>query len=93
MVQPLAVPNTADICATLLVRLTGQGLAPDEVHKLVKDVYCLIRNGGAFTLSDINASLNSLGWHPEIMDEISLDLLMILLQNESHLQIETHTVH
>lgn len=87
------VANSADICATLFIRLLGQGLEPGDVHRLVKDVYGLVRDGGAFTLAGINAALSRMGWHAEIMDAISLDLLMILLQHEFSMQIETHTVH
>ncbi|MCW7753692.1 hypothetical protein OOT00_06800 [Desulfobotulus sp. H1] len=92
MISP-AVANSADICATLLMRLTGQGLEPGDVHRLVKDVYNILRGGGAFTLAGINDALTRIGWHPHIMDTVSLELLMVLLQNEFSMSIETHTVH
>jgi hypothetical protein len=59
----------------------------------VKDVYSLIRDGGAFTLAGINAALTRMGWDSGIMDSISLDLLMVLLQHEFSMHIEIHTVH
>ncbi|TYT75564.1 hypothetical protein [Desulfobotulus mexicanus] len=92
MISP-AVANSADICATLLMRLTGQGLDPGEVHRLVKDVYGLLRDGGAFTLAGINDALTRKGWYPDVMDTMTLELLMVLLQSEFSMRIETHTVH
>lgn len=85
--------NSADLCATLFVRLTGRGVAPHDAHRLIKDVYSLIREGGSFTLLDINKSLMDMGWHADAMDAISLELFMRFLRETLSMQIEIHTLH
>lgn len=85
--------NSADLCATLFMRLTERGVAPRDAHRLVKDVYSLIREGGSFTLLDINKSLMDMGWHANAMDAISLELFMSFLRKTLCMEIEIHTLH
>lgn len=93
MTTTSADANSADLCATLFVRLTKKGVAPGDAHRLIKDVYSLICEGGSFTLLDINKSLMDMGWPANAMDAISLELFMSFLRETLCMEIEIHTLH
>jgi hypothetical protein len=85
--------NTVNICTTLFWRLSSFGLLPDEINKLVKDVFNLLREGGSFTVAFINYELQSMGWKKDVMDECSFELIIYLLENEFDYSVNTHVLH
>lgn len=85
--------NSSDICMTLFYRLYDQGLSVSEVHKLIQDVFNLIKNGGSFTLDYINFRLEQMGWDKMIMDTISFELLLDLVESELPYQVKSHAIH
>lgn len=85
--------NSTDLCATLFFRLLGRGYSTNEVEKLVKDTYSIVKNGGFFTLETINETLGVLGWDPNVMDSYSLDLLLKLIQKAFNIEVISHSVN
>lgn len=91
--QSVGRENTANICATLFWRLSSLGLQPNEVNKLVKDVFNLLRDGGSFTVAFVNYELESIGWPTSVMDDHSFELIIYLLENEFDYTVNTHIIH
>lgn len=85
--------NTANICTTLFWRLSSHGLSPDDINRLVKDVFILLRDGGSFTVSFVNFELRKMGWDRPVMDESSFELIIFLLENEFDYTVKTHAIH
>ncbi|MBU1169990.1 MAG: hypothetical protein KKD44_10550 [Proteobacteria bacterium] len=85
--------NTVNICATLFWRLSSHGLTADEINRLVKDVFNLLRDGGSFTVAFVNYELQQLGWIRPVMDESSFELIIFLLENEFDYVVNTHVTH
>lgn len=85
--------NTLNICTTLFWRLSSFGLLPDEINRLVKDVFNLLRDGGSFTVSFVNYELQRMGWKKDVMDECSFELIIFLLENEFDYTVHTHVLH
>ncbi|MCG8473827.1 MAG: hypothetical protein MI742_18515 [Desulfobacterales bacterium] len=86
-------PNTMDLCSSLFWNLTHKGLVPSEVNRLVKDLFCILQDGGTFTVGFINRRLNDMGWTGHIMDENTIELVLTILKNEFQYTVSTHTVH
>ena len=85
--------NSTDLCATLFFRLVKKGYSVNEVEKLVKDTYSIVKNGGFFTLETINETLGALGWNQEAMDSYSLDLIFNLLKKAFNLESVSHSIN
>ena len=93
MVMDLKADRNSNICDTLFGRLTAQGLMSGEIPSLVRDVFNIIRDGGNFTVASINMELERLGWRKRIMDEISFELIIFILENEYDYEVKRHTLH
>ena len=85
--------NTVNICTMLFWRLSGVGLSQEEINKLVKDVFNLLREGGSFTVAFVNYELQQLGWEKPVMDECSFELIIFLLENEFDYKVNTHVIN
>lgn len=85
--------NTADICSTLFWHLSDQGLKPNQVNQLVKDVFNILRDGGVFTVGYINHELEVMGWQQKAVDDYILELILTILEKEFKYTISSHTVH
>jgi hypothetical protein len=85
--------NTVNICATLFWRLSSHGLSSEEINRLVKDVFNLLRDGGSFTVAFVNYELQRLGWKKQVMDESCFELIIFLLENEFDYTVNTHVIH
>jgi len=66
---------------------------PVEVSILIKDVFNIIHDGGDFTVTSVNRELEGLGWGERIMDEVSFELIIFLLENEYDYEVQEHTLH
>ncbi len=82
-----------DLCSSLFWHLTEKGLAPAEVNRLVKDLFCILQDGGTFTVGFINHQLHDMGWTGHMIDEAAIELVLTILENEFEYTISTHTVH
>lgn len=89
----LQTSNISNICATLLYRLAGQGLMLVESRKLIKDVINLLCDGGCFTLDSVNKHLENIGWNKQMMDTVSFELIISLLESEFDYSVKTHILH
>jgi len=81
------------ICNVLFERLYSRGLTLLEVSRFIRDAFNILQEGGDFTLVSINEALGSLGWRDGILDGISLELIIFLLENEYEYHVERHTLH
>ena len=90
---PLEHHASHDVCTTLFFRLARKGLEPFAIHRLVKDVYLLVRDGGAFTIFSINRHLETLGWGADVLDSFCFELILSILESELDYTVQTHTLH
>ena len=84
---------TVDVCTSLFWHLSDKGLDPTEVNRLVKDIFCILQDGGTFTVGFINHRLSDMGWTQHIIDEDTIELVLTILENEFQYSVSTHTVH
>jgi len=80
-------------CASLLWRLAEKGHSPDEINRMVKDVFNVISDGGSFTVAIVNTAMEGLGWPPSILDETTLNMMVGLFESEMGFSIRSHTVN
>ena len=77
----------------LFGRLSAQCMMPDEILKVIMDVFNIIGDGGHFTLAYVNQQLQRLGWKGDVLDEVSFELILFLLENEYEFEVEKHNLH
>jgi hypothetical protein len=87
------IDNIKRACATLLSILSAKGLKHAEIRQFIGDVIHIVEYGGVFTVASINHALESLGWPKQIINEISFELIMDVLERIFEYQVEVHTVH
>jgi len=87
------IDRTGTISTTLFDKLVSQGLTRVEITRLIKDVFNLVGDGGYFTVESVNENLEHLGWKNELLSEVTLDLILFMLENEYDYEVEKHTVH
>lgn len=87
------VHNGTRMCTSLLCRLTAKGYSPDEINRMVKDVFDAVRGGGSFTVAIVNTELERLGWPPSVLDEVTFELIIALLESELGFSVRSHTVN
>ena len=46
-----------------------------------------------YTLGYVNQALERLGWRERIIDETCLELMILLLEDESYSEVERHVLH
>jgi hypothetical protein len=85
--------NTTQVCSTLFWKLSDQGLTPEDVNRLVKDIFSILRDGGTFTVGYINYELNKIGWYDGIVDENIVEMVLSILEAEFRYSVTTHTIH
>ncbi len=85
--------NIKNTCATLLSILHARGLKHAEISQFVGDIINIVEYGGVFTVTSVNHALESLGWPEQIINEISFELIMEILESIFEYQVEVHTVH
>ncbi|MDY0132076.1 MAG: hypothetical protein RBR53_05345 [Desulforegulaceae bacterium] len=85
--------NSADLCATLFFRLVDKGFTSNQVERLVKDTYHIVKDGGFFTLESINETLIALGWDTNAMDTYSLNLLLNLIKKAFNIEVVSHSIN
>lgn len=66
----------------LIAGLTRRGVFPDHIPGVVRNVLHIIKDGGAFTTGLVNQQLEQLGWGREVLDEISFQLIVYILESE-----------
>ena len=81
------------ICTSLLWHLAAKGYSSEEINRMVKDVFEVIREGGSFTIAIVNAEMEALGWPPSIVDEVTFEMIVGLLESELGFSVTSHTLN
>jgi hypothetical protein len=71
----------------LVARLSRKGVSPDEVPLLVRDVLNGTSGTGELAVPTVNQRLSILGWDEEILDEITLAIIMYLAEKSDEGQV------
>jgi hypothetical protein len=71
------------IIEVFLKRLSHRGVSLDEVPWLIRDVLNAVGGAGEPGVNTVNQRLSILGWNEEILDEVSLALIVCLAE-EGH---------
>ncbi|MBF0477020.1 MAG: hypothetical protein HQK59_14560 [Deltaproteobacteria bacterium] len=77
----------------LLVRLCNKGLVPIDVPRVIIDVMHIIGDGGSFTTNLVNQQLARLGWQGQVVDDVTFELIVILLENQGTHRVARHSLH
>lgn len=85
--------NSIDVCTALFFRLSSAGLEISEINSLMTDIFNILKEGGDFTQSLINQNLAEIGWHDNIVDEHTLELIMSLLETELNYKVTQKSLH
>ena len=74
-------------------RLKNRGLAPIEITRLIKDVYNVIGSVWYFTTADVKYALERLGWERYLLDNYTLELIFLYLDDQALVGLNRHVVH
>ncbi len=74
----------------LVARLSQKGVSLDEVPWLLRDVLSGINGTGDPAVTTVNHKLSVLGWDNEILDEVTLAIIMYLAETSEGGQVETY---
>ncbi|MDM8543996.1 hypothetical protein QUF75_05805 [Desulfococcaceae bacterium HSG7] len=72
----------SQLAQILFKRLERQHLESYEINRLIRDVSNTINRQNSFKTHNIKQSLASLGWEKNILDNRTLELLFIFIENE-----------
>ncbi len=76
----------SQLANVLFKRLGRLHLESYEINRLIKDVSNSINRQNSFKTTHIKRSLESLGWEEHILDNRTLELLFIFIENEGGYQ-------
>lgn len=82
-----------EILDPLRIKLSGRGLMPVEINRLLKDVSNIVSEEEYFTANIINQRLEVLGWQQHIVDEFTLPLIEFILEETAALRMENSFLH
>ena len=74
-------------------RLKNRGLAPIEITRLIKDVDNVIGSTWYFTTADVKYALERLGWERYLLDNYTLELIFLYLDDQALVGLNRHVVH
>ena len=74
-------------------RLKNQGLAPIEITRLIKDVNNITGSVWYFTIVEIKYALERLGWERYLLDNYTLELIFLYLDDKAAAALKRHVVH
>jgi hypothetical protein len=83
----------AEIVQYLLNRLSDKGLFPEEIPRLIEDVLNMVADGGYFTIEEINHKLGTLGWEDRVMDPVTFELILFLVESKGEYEVQRHQLH
>ena len=72
----------SQLAQILFKRLGRQHLESYEINRLIRDVSNTINRQNSFKTHNIKQFLASLGWEKNILDDRTLELLFIFIENE-----------
>lgn len=74
-------------------RLKRRGLAPVEITRLIKDVFIITGSVWYFTIVEIKYALERLGWERCILDNHTLELIFLYLDDQALVGLNRHVVY
>ncbi len=74
-------------------RLKNRGLAPIEITRLIKDVYNVTGSVWYFTTAELKYALERLGWERYLLDNYTLELIFLYLDDQDVVGLNWHVVH
>ena len=74
-------------------RLKNRGLAPIEITRLIKDVYNATGSVWYFTTAEVKYALERLGWEGYLLDNYTLELIFLYLDDHALVGLNRHVVH
>ena len=74
-------------------RLKNRGLAPIEITRLIKDVYNIKGSVWYFTTVEVKYALERLGWERYLLDNYTLELILLYLDDQAAVTLKRHVVH
>jgi hypothetical protein len=80
------------IIDVLVARLSHKGVSPDEVPWLVRDVLNGVGGAGEPAVTTVNQRLSTLGWDGEILDEVTLAIIMYLAEKSEEDQLSGYRI-
>ena len=74
-------------------RLKNRGLVPIEITRLIKDVYNVTGSVCNFTTVDVNYALERLGWERNLLDNYTLELIFLYLDDQAVTGLNRRVLH
>lgn len=74
-------------------RLKNKGLAPIEITRLIKDVYNVTGSVWYFRTDELKFALERLGWEKYLLDNYTLELIFLYLNDPAVVRLNRHVVH
>jgi hypothetical protein len=74
-------------------RLKDKGLAPIEISRLIKDVYNVTGSVWYFSTADVKFALERLGWERYLLDNYTLELIFLYLDDQAVVALKRNIVH
>jgi len=74
-------------------RLKNKGLVPIEITRLIKDVYNITDSVCSFTTVEVKYAMERLGWERYLLDNYTLELIFLYLDDQTSAALKRHVVH
>jgi len=74
-------------------RLKNRGLASIEITRLIKDVYNITDSEWSFTTVEVKYALERLGWESYLLDNYTLELIFLYLDDQAVVALKRNVVH
>ena len=74
-------------------RLKNRGLAPIEITRLIKDVYNITGSVWYFTTVEVKYALERLGWERCLLDNYTLELILLHLDDQALSALNRQVMH
>ena len=74
-------------------RLKNKGLVPIEITRLIKDVYNIKGSVWYFTTVEVKYALERLGWERYLLDNHTLELILLHLDDQTLSALKKQVVH
>lgn len=82
-----------DIKNMISGRLKNQGLAPIEISRLIKDISNITGGEWYFTIAYVKYALEKLGWEKYLLDNYTLELIFLYLDDKAAKEFNEPVVH
>lgn len=77
----------------LVRRMARKGMGVDTIPRLIMDVGTILIDSKYASFNLVNERLVHCGWGESVLDETSLGLIIIILENQVALKVKKKTLH